>query len=59
MVILSTSTRTTAGISRVAWSQTDLRKYAVPEALTKMMRNFSNRLATFWTEEEYEENFDL
>ena len=36
---------------------TDLRKYAVPEALARMMVNFLNRLATSWTEEEYEEIF--
>jgi hypothetical protein len=38
---------------------TDLRKYAVPEALTRMMSEFENRLATEWTEEEYAEMFDL
>jgi hypothetical protein len=37
----------------------DLRKYAVPEPLTKMMQGFANRLATFWSEEQYEEFFDI
>jgi hypothetical protein len=32
----------------------DLRKYAVPEALTKMIESFSDRLASQWTEDEYE-----
>ena len=57
-VVLS-RVKTRAGLFCRKPISTDLRKYAVPEALIRMMRNFSNRLATFWTEEEYEENFDL
>ena len=57
-VILS-HVKTQAGLYLRKPISTDLSKYAVPEALKKMLRNFSNRLATYWTEEEYEEIFDL
>lgn len=37
----------------------DLRKYAVPEKLQRMLRRFERRAPTYWTAEEYEEMFDL
>jgi hypothetical protein len=38
---------------------TDLRKYAVPELLVKMMQEFSNRLPTYWSEDNYNDIVDL
>ena len=48
----------TSGIILEKATSTDLRKYTEPESQKRMMHNFSNMLATFWTEKEYEENFD-
>ena len=35
----------------------DLSKFAVPEALQRMIRNFRNRSPTYWTEDAYEDLF--
>ena len=37
----------------------DLRKYEVPKALTRMLRKFADRAPRYWTEDEYDEIFDL
>jgi len=57
-VVLS-RVRTRTGLFSRKPISTDLKKYAVPEELKKMIRNFSNRMPTYWTEEDYEEIFDL
>ena len=53
--------RVTSGRSRlrsnlVTLSQ-DLRKYAVPAALTGMLEQFWSRSPTYWSDEEYEQIF--
>ena len=35
----------------------DLRKYKVPESLVRMLRQFSNRIPTYFTEDEYDDDF--
>jgi hypothetical protein len=35
----------------------DLRKYAVPESLQRMLRRFNNRAPTYWSDEEYQQLF--
>jgi hypothetical protein len=37
----------------------DLRKYAVPEALQRMLQSFRSKAPTYWDDEEYEDLFDL
>jgi hypothetical protein len=37
----------------------DLTKYAVPEALQRMLYQFRNKAPTCWSDEEYDELFDL
>lgn len=37
----------------------DLKKYAVPPALQRMMENFEGRSPTYWNEEEYDELFNI
>jgi hypothetical protein len=37
----------------------DLRKYAVPKALTRMLQRFADRAPKYWSEDEYDEKFDL
>jgi hypothetical protein len=37
----------------------DLRKYAVPESLKRMILTFSDRSPTYWTEEDYEDMFGI
>ena len=36
----------------------DLRKYAVPAALTRMLEEFRRRAPTYWSDEEYEQMFE-
>ena len=55
-VVLS-HVKTRSGLFSRKPISTDLKKYAVPEELKKMIRNFSNRMPTYWIEEEYEEIF--
>jgi hypothetical protein len=57
-VILS-RVRTQKGLFLRKPLSTNLTKYAVPEGLIKMMRKFSSKLASQWTDDEYEELFDL
>jgi hypothetical protein len=38
---------------------TDVSKYAVPQALQRMLRQFAEKLPTFWSEEEYDVIFEL
>jgi hypothetical protein len=37
----------------------DLRKYAVPESLQRMLRRFSRRAPTYWSDDEYQQLFQI
>jgi hypothetical protein len=57
--VMLSRVRTRRGLFARKKLSKDLRKYAVPEALKKMLECFRSRSPTTWSDEEYQELFDL
>jgi hypothetical protein len=57
--VMLSRVRTRAGLFCRKELSKDLRKYAVPEALKRMLQHFQTKAPSHWSEEEYEELFDL
>ena len=57
--VMLSRVRTRAGLFCRQKLSYDLGKYTVPIALQRMLQQFRTRAPTYWSEEEYEELFDL
>jgi len=57
--VMLSRVRTRRGLFSRKKLSKNLQKYAVPEALKKMLDSFRSRAPTTWSDEEYEELFDL
>ena len=55
--VMLSRVRTHAGLYCRKTLSYDLSRYTVPQALKRMLRDFDNRSATYWSEEQYERLF--
>ena len=57
--VMLSHVKTRAGLFCRKTLSKDLTKYAVPEALQRMLHQLRTKAPTFWSDDEYDELFDL